>query len=139
MPFGLRNAPATFQRYMHNTFQDILNCWLKNVFIYMDNFLIAMPNKTHHDIQLHWTIVCVVLQCFKDQSFFLKAAKCHFKQTRVNYLGIVVEDSKITLNLVKQHGLLEWPIEQSMITSIHSTLGVFGYHRPFIPGFAKVA
>ena len=105
----------------------------------MDNFLIATLNKTHHDIQLHWTIVHVVLQCFKDQSFFLKAAKCHFKQTCVNYLRIVVEDGKITLNPIKQRGLLEWPIEQSTIAGICSMLGVFGYHQPFIPRFAEVA
>ena len=93
----------------------------------------------HHNIQLHQTIVHAVLQHFEDQSFFLKATKCHFEQTCINYLGIVVEDGKITLNPVKQWGLLEWPIEQSTITGVCSTLGVFGYHRPFIPGFAKVA
>jgi RNase H-like domain found in reverse transcriptase/Reverse transcriptase (RNA-dependent DNA polymerase) len=139
MPFGLRNAPATFQHCMHNTFRDILNRWLENVFIYMDDFLIATPNKTDQDIQLHQTIVYTILQRFKDQSFFLKAAKCHFEQTKVNYLGIVVEDGKITLDPVKQCGLLEWPTEQSTITGVRSTLGVFGYHRPFIPGFAEVA
>jgi Reverse transcriptase (RNA-dependent DNA polymerase) len=139
MPFGLRNALATFQRCMHNTFRDILNRWPENVFIYMDNFLVATPNKTQQDIQLHQTIVHVVLQRFEDQSFFLKAAKCHFKQTKVNYLGIVIEDGKITLDPVKQQGLLEWPIEQSTITGVRSTLGVFSYHRPFIPRFAEVA
>ena len=107
---------------------DILNQWPENVFIYMDNFLVTTPNKTHQDIQLHRTIIHAVLQRFKDQSFFLKAAKCHFKQTKVNYLGIVVEDGKITLDPVKQRGLLEWPIEQSTITGVRSTLGVFGYH-----------
>jgi Reverse transcriptase (RNA-dependent DNA polymerase) len=99
-------------------FRDILNRWPENVFIYMDDFLVATPNKTQQDIQLHWTIIHAIVQCFEDQSFFLKATKCHFKQTCVNYLGIVVEDGKITLDLVKQRGLLEWPIEQSTITSV---------------------
>ena len=138
MPFSLRNAPATFQQCMHNTFQDILDRWPENIFIYMDDFLIATPNKTQQDIQLHWTIVHAVLQHFEDQSFFLKVAKCHFEQTCVNYLGIVVEDGKITLDPIKQCGLLEWPTEQSTITGVRSTLGVFGYHRPFIPGFTEV-
>jgi RNase H-like domain found in reverse transcriptase/Reverse transcriptase (RNA-dependent DNA polymerase) len=124
---------------MHNMFRDILNCWPENVFIYMDDFLVATPNKTQQDLQLHRTIVHAVLQHFEDQSFFLKVAKCHFEQTCVNYLGIVVKDGKITLDPVKQCGLLEWPTEQSTITGVQSTLGVFGYHRPFIPGFAEVA
>ena len=66
MPFGLRNALATFQRCMHNTFRDILNRWLENVFIYMNDFLVATPNKTQQDIQLHRTIVHAVLQRFED-------------------------------------------------------------------------
>jgi RNase H-like domain found in reverse transcriptase len=105
----------------------------------MDDFLVATPNKTQQDIQLHRTIVHVILQHFEDKSFFLKAAKCHFEQTRVNYLRIVVEDGKITLDPVKQRGLLEWPLEQSTITGVQSMLGVFRYHRPFIPSFAEVA
>ena len=124
---------------MYNTFRDILNQWPDNVFIYMDDFLVATPNKTQQDIQLHRTIVHAVLQRFEDQSFFLKAAKCNFEQTKVNYLSIVVEDGKITLDPVKQQGLLEWPTEQSTITGVRSTLEVFGYHRLFIPSFAEVA
>jgi Reverse transcriptase (RNA-dependent DNA polymerase) len=124
---------------MYNTFHDILNRWPENVFIYMDDFLIATPNKTQWDIQLHWTIVHMVLQCLEDQSFFLKVVKCNFEQTHVNYLGIIIEDGKITLDPVKQQGLLEWPTEQSTITGIRSMLGIFRYHRPFIPGFAEVA
>jgi RNase H-like domain found in reverse transcriptase len=54
-------------------------------------------------------------------------------------LGIVVENEKITLDPVKQQGLLEWPTEQSTVSGIRSTLRVFGYHQPFIPGFAEVA
>ena len=105
----------------------------------MDDFLIAMPNKTPQDIQLYQTITHAVLQQFEDQSFFLKATKCHFEKTHVNYLGIVVENGKITLDLVKQWGLLEWPIKQSTVSGICSMLGVFRYHCPFIPSFAEVA
>jgi hypothetical protein len=124
---------------MHNTFRDILNHWPENAFIYMDDFLIATPNKMEQDKQLHRTITHAVLQRFEDQSFFLKAAKCHFKKTCVNNLGIVVENGQITLDPVKQQGLLEWPTEQSTVSGVRSMLGVFGYHRPFIPGFAEVA
>jgi Reverse transcriptase (RNA-dependent DNA polymerase) len=102
MPFSLCNTPATFQQCMYNTFCDILNHWPENIFIYIDNFLIATLNKTPQDIQLHQTITHMVLQQFEDQSFFLKAAKCHFKKTHVNYLGIVIEDGKITLDPIKQ-------------------------------------
>jgi RNase H-like domain found in reverse transcriptase len=104
----------------------------------MDNFLIAMPHKSLEDLALHRTIVHKVLQRFEDESFFLKAAKCHFEQPRIHYLGIMVEDSKISLDPTKQQGLLEWPLEQSTVSGVHSTLGVFGYHRPFIPGFAEI-
>jgi Reverse transcriptase (RNA-dependent DNA polymerase) len=53
MPFGLQNASTTFQQCMHNTFWNILNCWPENIFIYIDDFLIATLNKTQQDMQLH--------------------------------------------------------------------------------------
>jgi Reverse transcriptase (RNA-dependent DNA polymerase) len=118
MPFGLRNAPGTFQRCMHTVFCDLLNAYPDFIHIYMDDFLIATPNWNAADLDLHRTIVHQVLQRFEDESFFLKAAKCHFEQPRVHYLGIVVEDGKISLDPTKRQGLLEWPTEQSTVSGV---------------------
>jgi hypothetical protein len=139
MPFRLRNAPSTFQWCMHMTFHNLLNQYPDNIHIYMDNFLITMLNWTPTNLTLYRTIVHKVLQRFEDESFFLKVAKCHFEQPHVNYLEIVVENSKIHLDPTKQHGLLEWPTEQSSVSGVRSMLGVFGYYRPFIPGFTEMA
>jgi RNase H-like domain found in reverse transcriptase/Integrase zinc binding domain/Reverse transcriptase (RNA-dependent DNA polymerase) len=124
---------------MHTIFRDLLNAYPDFIHIYMDDFLIATPNRNAADLALHRTIVHQVLQRFEDESFFLKAAKCHFEQPRVHYLGIVVKNGKISLDPTKRQELLEWPTEQSSVSGVRSTLGVFGYHRPFIPGFAEIA
>jgi Reverse transcriptase (RNA-dependent DNA polymerase) len=135
MLFGLWNAPATFQRCMNTIFHDLLNEYPENLHIYMDDFLIATPNN----LDLHWEITHKVLDRFESVSFFLKAAKCHFEKTWVNYLGIVVENGHILLDPTKRTGLIDWPTEQTNISGVRSTLGVFGYHWPFLPGFVEIA
>jgi Reverse transcriptase (RNA-dependent DNA polymerase) len=61
MPFGLRNAPGTFQRCMHTVFRNLLNAYPDFIHIYMDDFLIATPNRNAADLALHRTIVHQVL------------------------------------------------------------------------------
>jgi Reverse transcriptase (RNA-dependent DNA polymerase) len=133
MPFGLRNAPATFQCCMNTIFHDLLNEYPENLHIYMNDFLIATPNN----LTLHQEITHKVLDRFESASFFLKVAKCHFKKTQINYLGIVVENGHILLDPTKRTGLLDWPTEQTNVSGVRSTLGVFGYHR--LPSFAEIA
>jgi hypothetical protein len=120
---------------MNTIFHDLLNEYPENLHIYMDNFLIATPNN----LPLYQEITHKVLDQFETESFFLKAVKCHFKKTRVNYLGIVVENRHILLDPTKRTGLLDWPTEQTNLSEVCSTLGVFSYHCPFIPGFAEIA
>jgi hypothetical protein len=120
---------------MNTIFHDLLNEYPENLHIYMDDFLIATPNN----LALHREITHKVLDRFKAKSFFLKAGKCHFKKMWVNYLGIVVEDGHILLDPMKRTRLLDWPTEQTNILGVRSTLGVFSYHQPFIPGFAEIA
>jgi hypothetical protein len=75
------------------------------VFIYMDNILIATVN----DLALHRQIVHEVLNLLEKELFFLKPSKCKFEQKSIDYLGIVVKDRKVQINLTKQNGLAAWP------------------------------
>jgi Reverse transcriptase (RNA-dependent DNA polymerase) len=105
------------------------------VFVYMDDILIAMVD----DLALHRRIVHEVLDLLEKESFFLKPSKCKFEQKSINYLGIVVKDGKVRIDLTKQNGLATWPRTLSSVKQVCSTLGVLGYQRPFIPGFAHLA
>ena len=100
----------------------------------MDNILIA----TGDDIELHRRIIHKVLDLLMEESLFCKLSKCHFEQTSITYLGIVVEAGMICIDPTKLNGLLAWPRKLTTVKQVHSTLGVFGYHRMFIPRYANI-
>ena len=134
MFFGLANSPPTFQRFMDRIFAPIKRRYPGNVFAYMDDILIATGN----DIGLHRRIVHEVLDLLAEESLFCKLSKCHFEQTSITYLGIVVEAGTIRIDPTKLNGLLAWPRKLTTIKQVWTTLGVFGYHRMFIPGYANI-
>jgi RNase H-like domain found in reverse transcriptase/Integrase zinc binding domain len=75
----------------------------------------------------------------EGESFFLKLTKCKFEQQSIDYLGIVVTKGTVRIDPTKQNGLAAWPCHLMLVKQVHSTLGVLGYQRPFIQGFAHLA
>jgi hypothetical protein len=135
MLFGLNNSPATFQQMADRVFKPIYDEFPGECHGYMDDFLIA----THKDPARHHLITQKVLQIFRDHSLFLKLPKCKFEKDAVEYLGIYVKDRTIRIDLTKQSRLAMWPQQLSTVTQVWSTLGILGYQRPFIRGFAHIA
>jgi RNase H-like domain found in reverse transcriptase/Reverse transcriptase (RNA-dependent DNA polymerase) len=134
MFFGLTNLPATFQHMMDWVFQQLQDKYPGMIFVYMDNILIA----TIKDYDLHWRLVHKVLNLLEKESFFLKLAKCKFKQQSIDYLGIVVTKGTVRIDPTKQNGLVAWPQQLTSVKQVHSTLGVLGYQWLFIHGFAHL-
>ena len=134
MFFGLMNSPPMFQRFMDQIFAPLKRWYLGMIFVYMDDILIATGN----DLVLHWEIVHAVLDLLHKESLFCKLSKCHFKRITITYLGIVVEEGMICIDPTKVNGLLAWPWMLKTVKQVCSTLGVFGYHRVFIPGYANI-
>jgi hypothetical protein len=134
MFFGLSNSPPTFQRFMDRIFAPIKRRYPGLVFVYMDDILIA----TGADLELHRQIVHEVLELLESESLFCKLSKCHFEQRSITYLGIIVEQGTIRIDPTKVNGLLAWPRELKSVKQVRSTLGVYGYHQAFIPGYANI-
>jgi Reverse transcriptase (RNA-dependent DNA polymerase)/RNase H-like domain found in reverse transcriptase len=134
MLFGLSNSPPTFQRFMDRIFAPLKRKYPRLIFVYMDNILVA----TEGDLTLHRRIMHEVLDLLEEESLFCKLLKCHFEQTTITYLGIVVEQETIWIDPTKVNGLLAWPRELKSVKQVWSTLGVYGYHRAFIPGYANI-
>ena len=86
MNFGLRNAPATFQRMMNKLLRPIKARYREDVQGYMDDILIA----TKDDLTHHREVVKTVLSTMKENSLFLKPEKCEFEKHHVEYLGILL-------------------------------------------------
>jgi Reverse transcriptase (RNA-dependent DNA polymerase) len=135
MYFGLTNSLPTFQKTMDWLFRPLKDKYPGMLFVYMDDILIA----TDDNLSLHLRIVHDVLNLLETESCFLKPSKCKFEHSSIEYLGIIVSNGAISIDPTKRNGLTTWPEQLSTVKQVRSTLGVFGYQRPFIRGFADIA
>ena len=99
MFFGLTNAPATFQSMMNHLFRELIDEGY--VTIYMDDILIHTPNNP----ALHHCVVNNVLCILAVNNLYLKPQKCQFKQTEVEYLGVIIQEDSIAMDLIKVQGI----------------------------------
>ena len=130
MPFGMCNAPATFQRLMEVVLSGIL--W-KHCFIYIDDVLVC--SQTFEE---HLTHLREVLLRLRQAGLRLKAKKCLFLREEVPYLGHVVTRNGIKLDPAKTEKIQNYPVPRD-VSHLRQLLGLASYYRRFVPEFAKIA
>ncbi len=130
LPFGLTNAPATFQFMMNNVLRPYLN---KFVLVYLDDILIY--SKTPED---HLKHIQLVLDILRKHKLFAKLSKCAFGTTNVDFLGHVVSSEGIKVDPNKIAVIKDWPRPKTQ-KDVRSFLGLAGYFRGFVKDFASVA
>lgn len=135
MNFGLRNAPATFQRLMNKVLHPIQAKYGEDVQAYMDDIIIATSN----DVTYHQEVVCTVLLALQEVSLFLKPEKCKFEKQQVEYLGLLLNKDTIEPDRSKVKGPKNWPTTLKSVKEVQSTLGILNYNHAFIPGFTMIA
>ena len=130
MPFGLSTAPATFQRTM-----DIILSGLTYVIClcYLDDVIVFGRDMNEHCERLE-----TVLLRLREHNLRVKLSKCKIAARQVAFLGHVISQSGIQPDPAKIAAVRDIPRPQS-IRDIRSFLGLAGYYRKFIPGFATVA
>ena len=121
MFFGLTNSPATFQRFMNDSFHNMIaEGWLV---IYMDDLLIYSPDLTTHTEQTKQ-----VLQHMVELDLHLKLEKCTFATSMVEYLGMIVKPDQLAMDPVKLNGIVQWPIS-SKVKDVCSFLGFANFYH----------
>ena len=120
---------------MNRMFREMRMWYPTKLFVYMDDILIA----TKDDLTHHRQIIHEVLDKLEEESYFLRLAKCKFEKYKVDYLGAVISRERIHIDPIKVEGLRNWPWKLSTLKQVWSMLGILGYQRPFIPGFAHIA
>ena len=130
MPFGLCNAPATFQRLMERCMGD-LN--LRDCLIYLDDIMIFSSTFQEHLEHLE-----AVFSRLAEHNLKLKASKCEFLKSEVTYLGHVVSEEGIQTDPEKLGSIRTWPVPQN-VKEVRSFLGFTGYYRRFIKNYASIA
>ena len=130
MPFGLANAPATFERLMEQILQGLP--WTVCL-VYLDDVIVHAKTLADEFENLR-----TVFQRLRQAGLKLSPRKCHFFQKSVRYLGHVVSESGIAVDPEKTIAVSRWP-EPRNKTEVRSFLGLSTYYRRFIPHFADVA
>ena len=136
MPQGPTNCLATFQRFMNHIFAPLYTKYGGHFKNYMDDCGIFMK-KGEED--LHRQITADFFDTLRRNNLFLKPSKCTFKKHEIDFLGLRVTPEGLTIDPGKVAAIKDWPRNPKNIKELCSILGVLGYQRPFIPGFAKIA
>ena len=129
MPFGATNAPATFQRLMHDCLGELNMNWC---IVYLDDIIIFSDTKEEHLRRLE-----AVFQKLCAAGLKLKPSKCFFFREEIEYLGHVVSGKGISTNPKKIEAVSKWPTPKT-VYDVRSFLGFVGYYRRFIKNFSRI-
>ena len=129
MPYGLCNAPVTFQRLIQNYLGE-LN--ISFAMVYLDNVIVYSEKPEDH---LTW--LQAVFDHFAHHGLKLKPSKCHFFKEEISYLGHEISAKGM---LPGQKGIEEIAGmgPPTMYTGIRKFIGAIGYFHRFIKNFAQI-
>ncbi|KAH9716760.1 hypothetical protein KPL71_021571 [Citrus sinensis] len=130
MPFGLCNAPATFQRCMLNIFSDMVERFLE---VFMDDFSVfgdSFDQCLHH--------LTLVLQRCIEKNLVLNWEKCHFMVKKGIVLGHIISSKGIEVDKAKVDLISNLPPPKT-VREVRYFLGHAGFYRRFIKDFSKVS
>ncbi|CAK1580063.1 unnamed protein product [Parnassius mnemosyne] len=130
MPFGLKNAPSTFQKIMNACLSGLQG---SRCFVYLYDIVIYSFNLTFHIDNLN-----AVFNRLRSYNLKLQPEKCEFLRKEVIYLGHIIDEHGFKPNPEKVRAVTEFPVPKSS-KDIISFLGLVSYYRRSIPDFSKYA
>ena len=129
MPFGLKNAPATFQRLMDLALTGLQGTEL---FVYLDDRVIYSRSLVEHTSKFKR-----LAERLRQANLTLQADKCEFLRTKVRYLGHIISADGVQPNSQKIKAVKKFPIPKTH-KNVKEFSGLAGYYPKFIKDFAKI-
>lgn len=128
MPFGLHNAPATWQRFIDSVIGADLEPY---VFVYLDDVLVVTKTFDHH-----LEILKEIFRRLKSANVTLNKDKCHLCRSELKYLGYVVDQRGLKVDPEKIEAIIKIPVPTTQ-KQVRQFCGTASWYRRFIPDFAS--
>ena len=129
LPFGLTNAPATFQSVMNEIFREHIG---RFVLVYLDDILVYSRTS-----QQHVEHVRCVLEILRKNRFYAKLKKCQFMTNQLLYLGHIIGEQGIRPDPAKLAALEGWKTPMN-VQDVRSFLGFGNYFRKFVQAYSSL-
>lgn len=131
MPFGLKNGPAVFQRFINTVFRDMID--RGDIIIYIDDILIATKG-----VEENLRILQKVLERLNSFGLEIKLKKCHLIKSEIDYLGYIADKRGVRPNDAHVKAISNMT-QPTNVKQLQSSVGLFSYFRKFVQGFARIA
>ncbi|GAB7357799.1 hypothetical protein MBLNU459_g0615t2 [Dothideomycetes sp. NU459] len=131
MPFGLANAPATFQAYINRALAGLVDYVCV---VYLDDILIYSRGS----LDDHWVRVKSVLNRLRGHALYAKLKKCEFAVPEVEYLGYIVGREGVSMDPRRVSDIKDWPQPKSY-HDVQVFLGFCNFYRRFIRAYSRIA
>lgn len=130
MPFGLKTAPATFQRLMNNVLKDYIN---KICLVYLDDIIIFSTSLDEHINSIR-----LIFAKLEEANLKVQLDKSEFMKKETEFLGHIVTQHGIKANPKKIQCVVNFPLPKTP-KEIKQFLGLTGYYRKFIKDYSLIA
>ena len=130
MPFGLCNAPGTFQAFINEVLREYLDVFCT---AYLDDILIYSDT-----IEDHTSHVNAVLQKLHENKMYLDIYKCDFHVKEIKYLGLIITTEGLRMDQTKVDTIQQWKAPRCT-KDVQAFLGFANFYRRFIFAYSKIA
>ncbi len=119
MLFGLKNAPATFQRLINDMLREYLDDF---VITYLDDILIYSD-----DLKMHCSHVHKILGKLNKRALYVKKSKSRFETKEIKFLDYVIQPEQIEKNSKKMNTVRNWP-PPKRVKEVQAFLRLMNYY-----------
>lgn len=130
MPFGLCNAPSTFQAFINEVLREYLDNFCS---AYLDDILVYSNSKEEHVEH-----VKKVLRKLQQAGLYLDINKCQFHVQEVKYLGLIITTDGLKMDPQKIDTIVNWKAPRC-VKDVQAFLGFANFYRRFIHGYSRIA
>ena len=130
LPFGLSNAPATFQSFINYILRDFLDVFC---IVYLDDILIYSKSRKEHTQHVR-----MVLERLRKHKLYVNLKKCEFDTTEVGFVGFIVRPDGVAMEPSRVDAVRGWE-EPKTRRELQVFLGFANFYRRFVHAFSKIA